>query len=210
MFDGFEPLADGKVDIPGGDVVLEIDECLDASGIGIGGQHANRPEAVGRRRGREGAAGAAARRGAAGGKAFGENLAEIVAAIGGAGRAGCLDRLIRDEGIERRVEAQLAARLREQMHRRRPAARHADAIGGQDFPRADLAIGGHWRDGEAGDAPGAGRGKDGVAGQGRDALCAQRGQFRPAIAFGPDIDQRHVEPCIGRVAAPPHRPRRHW
>ena len=68
---------------------------------------------------------------AAGGVAFADAGFEIVGPPASARRSFALRRGSRHEGAERLVVAELAARLREEMHRRRPAARHEDEVAAQ-------------------------------------------------------------------------------
>ena len=121
-------------DILGGDVVLEIDERLDRRvGTGAGGsaQHAARPALRGSsprrcalRRFARRPPSAASRRP----PGLGDRRRQPVGAVAGADRDAVLRIVAGQEALGRIVEGDLAARLREQVHRRRPAGRHQDRV----------------------------------------------------------------------------------
>ncbi len=85
------------------------------------------------------------------------------------------------------------------MHRRRPTARHSDAIAVQRPARAAAAVTAERRDDQASDAPAPGGADDGVAGEDLDAPAAQHRQLRPAIGLPADIDQGHRDAGIGGI-----------
>ena len=120
--------------------------------------------------------------------------------------------LARHEGVDRRVEAQLAARLREQMHRGRPAAGHADA----GRRRARRRAGAPCRPSSGATITPATRlravgADDRVAGQDLDAAAARQrlGEIAPVAARRSTIAAT-VDAGLRRDRAPPHRRRRRW
>ena len=116
------------------------------------------------------------------------------------------------------IEAQLAARLREQMHGRRPAARHADAVAGEIAPARR-------RDPRRRPAPTIRPADALAAASSRRSVCpartshagrARRRGLGAAIGRGPQIDDRATStpaPCrssaaaIGAVVVGRRRPR---
>src|SRR5262249_28184883 len=127
VFDRLEALAHGEVNILDRDVVLEVDErasCETRLSAALRGpRRAGERGACGRGGWRRGGDRFRARPGS-GRKA----IRELVMPLRGTSRAFLLDRASGDEGVDIRIERKLAARLREQMDRRRPPSGHRDAI----------------------------------------------------------------------------------
>ena len=195
MLDRSHALAHGEPDVLGRHIVLEVDEGLHLLRVA---RMRNGPmeTAGGRDRAgdREGALARRARSSGAGAMALGERGGEIEGPVAGADR--CL-RLRRGAGhidFPLRIEVELAARLREEMHRRRPAARHEDEIAADPRPRRHRTIGtegAQLRRADAGAArrPGHdGRGQDPQAGRPREHMAGAGGR-------GPDVgDRRDFHP----------------
>src|SRR5204863_6408791 len=118
----------GKLDILHRHVVLQVDEGATASLRAVGRQLTERPEAgPGRARG-EPAPSCQPRCGRTGVPAFAQTRGELIRPAGSAGGPLGLHGGARYEGIDRGIEVEPAARLREQVDRRRPSAGEADAI----------------------------------------------------------------------------------
>jgi hypothetical protein len=92
--------------------------------------------------------------------AFGKACREAEDAVAGAGAGDVLRGSAGHEHLPRLVEDQLAARLREQMQRRRPAARRQHDVAGERLRLADGAVRAKLRDRSRGDAKPAGRAGD--------------------------------------------------
>jgi hypothetical protein len=126
MLDRAHALAYRLADVPRRHVVLEIDErLLAADPRRIADHAAGHALALGPRP-RAGLAGldaGGARRRMAGGIGFGHRVVEIVGAVAGADADAVLRRLARQEALAGHVERHLAARLRVEVQRRRPAGR---------------------------------------------------------------------------------------
>ena len=136
MLNRAHALLDCEVQVRGAHVVLEIDERLGAT---VGADMARRVKWAARRqrsvsdgvvaRLRRSEAGRGRRR-APRRVAFRERAGKIESRVAGPGRPLSLHGRARFEDLQRLIEGELAARLREEMHRRRPAARHHERIAG--------------------------------------------------------------------------------
>jgi hypothetical protein len=80
------------------------------------------------------------------------------------------------------------------VHRRRPAAGHADAVARQRAARADGAVRGQGRDDQAGDPQPALRADDRVPGEHLDAAGAQPRRVLGAIGLEPRVDEGDGDP----------------
>ena len=138
------------------------------------------------------------RRRASGRIALGERARKIEGRVAGAGRPLALRRCARLEELQRLVEDELAARLREEMHRRRPSARHEQRITG-DFSLSAQMLDPNRVDPQAAvDAENLGPGRDldarGARGLGQRSLglAAQIGDQRDADARFLQVERRAV------------------
>ncbi len=134
MLDRMHALAHGKADILGADIVLEVDEGLDvvlaASAFGSA-DHAAGPgmrirtgQRDGWRLGRTRSLG----RGETGSGCLVKQCLQIVGAVAAADADAVLGIDVRQEALVGSIEFQLAARLREHVHGRRPACAHQKRI----------------------------------------------------------------------------------
>ncbi len=134
VLDAAHALLNRKLDVADRDIVLHIDEGFQppvaehmqrcAEGSAPRGRCASDRVRVRRRRLEPGRS----RCGPPGRVALREPLGEPEGAVASAGRAQARSRLARTEGLERRVEDEPPARLREEVHGRRPAARHEERV----------------------------------------------------------------------------------
>ena len=141
MLDGAHALAHGELDVLGGDVVLEIDEGLHL--LRIVGMRNRAVIAAGSRNGAGDAEGALARRSRrrrARAMPFGKRGRQLEHAVTGAGGALVLRRDAGNIDLPRRVEGELAAGLREEMHGGRPSPRHQHEIAGDLAHGPDGAV----------------------------------------------------------------------
>ena len=141
VLDRLITLARRQGDVVGGDVVLQVDEALGTRGRGRNGPERLQCTARLRHRARcsqrDGSADARTLgRSDAGAVAFDQRGRQVEAAIGGPGRQDGQRRRVGHEGGKRIVVAQLAACLREQVHRGIPAARYADQVARHPLGRA--------------------------------------------------------------------------
>jgi hypothetical protein len=153
VLDRLESLANREPQVLGRHVVLEIDEGLHTAG-GDMARHSpsrqkrclhrlanRRPVRLGCGKARPAGCFRASTR------TLGEAIGKGEAAVGGAGRLLGLERLLGHESGDGRIEAELAARLREQVHGRIPAARDQETVAAQGhrLARHAAAIGLHGR-----------------------------------------------------------------
>ena len=145
----------------------------------------------------------------AGGDRLGDCLGEAIGAVRRADRDAVLRVLAGQEALRRIVEGDLAARLREHVHRRRPAGRHQDRVDRDRALRpAALGLHGHRRHAQL--AAGA---NDGAAMVDLDAERARLVDRRAGrvvanvddrrdIDAGPlQVDRRRIGGIVGRVDA---------
>ena len=137
MLDRAHALLHRELDVLDADVVLEVDERLDAPVAEHVQRRAERAagsqgRAVDRERARPGGTKPARsrRRSRPAASPSASAAARPKVAVAGAGRALALGRVARPEDLQRVVEGELAARLREEMDGRRPAARHQERVAG--------------------------------------------------------------------------------
>ena len=218
VLDRLEALAHGQAQILGGDVVLEVDESLGAGRGDVARHGPGRLQRFlrwladgryGRLRRLEARFPGGLRPGP---RTLGEARGQRKGTVAGTGRALRLEGLVRHEGSGIAVEAQLAARLREQVDRRVPAARDQQAVAAQPrgLARNAAAVGLHRRHPHAADAQAAigadhgGPAADRQAGGARPLPAARR-RSAPAGRRWPRSRRRH-----GPDREPPHRRCRCW
>ena len=215
VLDRAHALANGKADVLGGDVVLEVDEGLDravGSCARTCSEHAAGKILAGIGLGLGSPGHAAARflcRLRAGGPCLVERRGEAVGAAAGADGDAVLRIVARQEALGGVVEDDLAARLREEMHRWRPARRDQQRVDRNGTgSTAALGLHGHRRDPElAADADDAAAVMDvdaegaRLVDQRAGRVVAQVDDRRDADARLLEVERRRIGGIIGRVDA---------
>ena len=206
VLDRAHALLDRQAHVLGANVVLEIDERLRApvrvnGGLmdrRVGERWKNAADGVGARCRRDEPG--RCRRRAPGRVAFGERARKIEGRIAGAGRPLALRRRSRLEELQRLVESKLAARLREQMHRGRPSARHEERVAG-DFSLSATMLDANRIDPQATvDAENLGAGDD-LDARGARGLGQRSLGLAAQIGDQLDTDARFLEVERGAVGA---------
>ena len=210
VLDRAHALLDRQAHILGANVVLEIDERFCATirsdrrrgDMGGAKRGQNAADSVGsRHRRRESGRG---RRRASGCVAVHERAREIEGRVAGPGRPFALSRRARLEELQRLVEDELAARLREEMHRRRPSARHEQRVAGDSSIRAHMPDPNRVDPQATVDASNLGAGNDLDARGSRGirqrslGLAAQIGNQRDADACLLEVERRAVGAVVRR------------